>query len=155
MAALPFKVSTGNIGITSTSKTLMTLVAPANQRVKIVGISISGQGISNTDTPPKFELITFTSMSGGTSTNSNTITKEDGSLGETIQTGIAGVYSAEPTYTGAATPSMDTQNVHPQSYFYVKDRFNPLFILKGGTGFAVRATSNQSETFNVTVFCEE
>src|SRR5262249_19236527 len=66
MSALNFQVATGETSITSTAKTVVTITAPANQRVKIKGVSIFGKGTSNTDTPVKVELMTYASISGGT-----------------------------------------------------------------------------------------
>lgn len=152
MADLNFKVSTGESPFTSTAKTAFTITAPANQRVKIKGISIFGKGTSNTDTPVKVELMRYASISGGTA-GSVTTSKPDGDMGETVQSTIAGNYSVEPTYTTGVTE--DVWEVHPQTGIAVYFPLHDEIKLKGGQGFAVRITTNQNETLSVTALCEE
>lgn len=152
MSALNYQVATGESSITSTAKTVVTVGAPANQRVKIKGVSVFGKGTSNTDTPVKVELMTYASISGGTA-GSVTTSKQDGDLSETIQSTIAGNYTAEPTYTSPVT--IQTWEVHPQTGFAVFFPLHDEIVLKGGTGFAVRLTSNQNETMSVNLTCEE
>jgi hypothetical protein len=152
MSALNFQVATGEASITSTAKTVITISAPSNQRVKIKGISIFGKGTSNTDTPVKVELMTYASISGGTA-GSVTTSKQDGDMGETLQSTVNGNYSAEPTYTSPVTVQL--WECHPQTGFSVFFPLHDEIILKGGTGFAVRLTSNQNETMSVNVTAEE
>lgn len=152
MSALNFTVSTGETAITSTAKTVATVVAPAHQRVRFKGFDISGKGTSNTDSPVKIEFLTFASMTGGTA-GSVVTSKQDGSLPETIQSTTAGNYTAEPTYT---TPVVvRTKEIHPQTgeteYFPSLTEI----IVPGGGGFAVRLTSVQNETLAVNLFFEE
>jgi hypothetical protein len=151
MAALGFTVDTGeNAFIASASKTVIAIAAPTNQRVKINNVAVFGKGISNTDTPMKVELMSFTSISAGTA-GSVVTSKDDGDQGETIQSSITGNYSAEPTYGGLVV--FKTVEVHPQlglPFILPVPR-----ILKGGTGFAVRVTVNQAETVAASVNAEE
>jgi len=152
MSALNFQVATGESSFTSTAKTAITLVAPSNQRVKVKGLEVFGQGTSNTDTPVKVELMTFASISGGTA-GTVTTSKQDGDMQETIQSTVAGNYSAEPTYTSSVT--VRVWNVHPQTGIAVYFPLHDEILLKGGTGFAVRLTTNQNETMSVNLICEE
>jgi hypothetical protein len=152
MSALNFQITTGEASITSTAKTVITLTAPTNQRVKIKGLSVFGKGTSNTDTPVKVELLTYASLSGGTA-GSVTTSKQDGDMGETVQSTIAGNYTVEPTYTTAVT--VQTWEVHPQTGIAVYFPLHDEIVLKGGQGFAVRLTSNQNETMSVNLSCEE
>lgn len=152
MADLNFQVATGEASITSTAKTVATITAPANQRVKIKGVEIFGKGTSNTDTPVKCELMTYASLSGGTA-GSVTTSKQDGDMGETLQSTVAGNYSAEPTYTSAVT--VRTWEVHPQTGIAVYFPLHDEIKLKGGQGFALRLTSNQNETMSANILCEE
>lgn len=152
MSALNFQVSTGETAITSTAKTVATIGAPTNQRVKIKGISVFGKGTSNTDSPVKVELLSYASITGGTA-GSVTTSKQDGDLTETLQSTIAGNYTAEPTYT---TPIvMQTWEVHPQTGLAIYFPLHDEIVLKGGTGFAVRLTSVQNETMSVNIMSEE
>lgn len=152
MADLRFSVSTGEASITSTAKTLTTTVMPANQRGKVLGVEITGQGIANGDTPVKFELIVATSISVGTA-GSVTVGKDDDSYTETIQSTNAGNYSVEPTYTGAVVKKI--LNVHPQFGMIYRFPLGQELKLKGGQVFAVRATSNQAETMALQTLIEE
>jgi len=152
MSALNFQVSTGESSFTSTAKTAITVVAPSNQRVKIKGLEVFGQGTSNTDTPVKVELMTFASISGGTA-GTVTTSKQDGDMGETIQSTIAGNYTAEPIYTTGVT--VRVWNVHPQTGIAVYFPLHDEILLKGGAGFGVRLTTNQNETMSVNLICEE
>lgn len=152
MSALNFQVSTGETAITSTAKTVATISAPSNQRVKIKGLSVFGKGTSNTDSPVKVELMTYASISGGTA-GSVTTSKQDGDMGETLQSTIAGNYSAEPSYTTPVT--VQTWEVHPQTGLAVYFPLHDEIVLKGGTGFAVRLTSVQNETMSINLMCEE
>lgn len=152
MADLNYQVATGETSITSTAKTVVTITAPANQRVKIKGIEIFGKGTSNTDTPVKVELMTYASITGGTA-GSVTTSKLDGDLAETVQSTIAGNYTAEPTYTTGVT--VRVWEVHPQTGLAVYFPLHDEIKLKGGNGFALRLTSNQNETMSANVICEE
>lgn len=152
MSALNVQVATGETAITSTAKTVATITAPANQRVKIKGVSVFGKGTSNTDTPVKIELMTYASISGGTA-GSVVTSKQDGDMGETVQSTVNGNYSAEPTYTSPVTVQL--WECHPQTGYSVFFPMHDEIVLKGGTGFAVRLTSNQNETMSVNVTFEE
>lgn len=152
MAALNFQVATGEASVTSTAKTLITAGAAANQRVRVRGFSVWGKGTSNTDSPIKIEILTYASISGGTA-GSVTTSKADGDLGETVQTTVAGNYSAEPTYTTPVT--VRTYECHPQTGYEVYFPDNYQIILKGGTGLGVRLTSVQNETVSFNLYLEE
>ena len=152
MAALNVQVASGESAITSTAKTIFTISAPANTRLRIRGFSAWGKGTSNTDSPVHVELRTYASISGGTA-GSVTTSKADGDMGETVQATIAGNYSAEPTYTTGVT--IRDYEVHPQTgiEIYFPNDFMP--IIKGGAGFAMRVTSTQNETMSFQVYYEE
>lgn len=152
MSDLNYQVATGESSFTSTAKTAATITAPANQRVKIKGIEVFGKGTSNTDTPVKVELMTYASITGGTA-GSVTVSKQDGDMAETVQSTIAGNYTAEPTYTTGV--SIRVWEIHPQTGLAVYFPLHDEIKLKGGTGFAVRVTTNQNETMSINVLCEE
>lgn len=152
MSRLGYTVSTGIVTWAATAKTAMTVTAPTNQRLVVKGISGFGQGTSNTDTPLQIELMTYASIAGGTP-GSVTTAKKQSDLAETIQATIAGNYSAEPTYTTGVT--VDTFTFHPQlggKFFW------PLgdeYIIKGGTGVALRITSPQADKMAIAMELEE
>lgn len=152
MAALQFQVSVQEGSFTSTAKTAYTVTAPTNQRVKLKGLRVFGKGTSNTDTPVKIEIMTYASITGGTAGTVVT-SKTDGDWSETIQSVIAGNYTAEPTYTTGVT--VDVWEVHPQTGIVVFWPLHDELVAKGGTGFAVRVTTNQAETLSITGTFEE
>lgn len=153
MADLRFQVASGESALTaSTARSLIVVTAPGNQRVKVLGVEIFGKGTVSTDTPIKCELMTFTSVGSGTP-GSVTSSKLDGDLGETIQSTVAGNFTAEPTYGGNVT--VRTWEVQPQTGLAIYFPLDQEIKLKGGTGFALRCTSGQSETISVNCIFEE
>lgn len=152
MAALQFNVSCQEGSFTSTAKSAFTVTAPTNQRVKWKGVEIFGKGTSNTDTPCRIELMTYASISGGTAATVVS-SKNDGDMGETLQSVIAGNYTAEPTYTTGVT--FRVWEVHPQTGLVVYFPLHDEPVAKGGTGFALRVTTNQAETLSINGIFEE
>jgi hypothetical protein len=152
LADLVVQVTSGEFALAATAKTVFTVSAPANQRLKVKGLEVFGKGTSSTDTPAKVELITYASISGGTA-GSVTTSKVDGDMGETIQATIAGNYSAEPTYTTGVT--VRTWEVHPQTGLVVYFPMHDEIKIKGGAGFAIRATQAQADTFSFNLIYEE
>jgi hypothetical protein len=152
MADLVLNVPAGEVSVTSTAKTFLTMKAPANQRLKIKGIEIFGKGISNTDTPVKVELgIITTDGETGTAT-AVTAVPNDNDLGETPQGTYYKNYGTEPTTYGNI---LKTWEIQPQTglvfYFPVGSEIK----LKGGTELGIRLTSNQNETMSLTAVVEE
>ncbi len=151
-ADLLVQVASGEFALASSAKTVFTVTAPSNQRLKVKGLEVFGKGTSSTDTPAKVELMTYASISGGTA-GSVTTSKVDGDMGETVQSTIAGAYSAEPTYTTGVT--IRTWEVHPQTGLVVYFPMHDEIKIKGGTGFAIRATQAQADTFSFNLIYEE
>lgn len=152
MSRLGYTVSTGIVTWAATAKTAMTVTAPTNQRLVVKGISGFGQGTSNTDSPVEIELLTYASISGGTA-GSVTTAKKQNELAETIQATIAGNYSAEPTYTTAVT--VDVFLFHPQLGGKIFWPLGDEYIIKGGTGVALRITSPQADKMAIAMELEE
>lgn len=153
MADLRFQIASGESSLTpSTAKSIFTVTAPTNQRVKLLGVEIFGKGTTATDTPIKCELMTYASISGGTP-GSVTTSKLDGDMGETVQSTIAGNYSAEPTYTTGVT--VRSWELQPQTGLAIYFQDHQEIKLKGGTGFALRLTATQAETVSCNCIFEE
>jgi hypothetical protein len=151
MAALNLQIATGEVSLTgSTPKTVFSLTAPANQRIKLKGLEIFGKGTSNTDTPIKVEISKITT-DGGTATTA-TAQPLDGDIGTTPQGTYKTNYTAEPSTYGA---NLRTWEVHPQTglinYFPLHDEI----IVKEGTEIGVRLTSGQAETVSLNAIVEE
>lgn len=152
MSDLKFSVSTGETTVTTAAKTVVTAGAAANQRLKLKNVKVFGKDTVNTDTPVKVELLTYTSITGGTA-GAVVTSKDDGDMGETIQTTVAGNYSVEPTYTGAVV--VETWEVHPQYGLAIFFPLGDEKKAKGGTGFALRLTAGQSITMAAVMGLEE
>lgn len=152
MARLGFEVDSGIVTWASSAKTAFTITAPANQRVVFKGIQGFGQGVSNTDAPLQVEIMTYASISGGAA-GSVTSSKKQNELSETIQSTIAGNYSAEPAYTTAVT--VKTLTVHPQLGLAIFWPLGDEIVVKGGTGIAVRITSPNGDKMAFSIELEE
>ena len=90
------------------AQTLIQLLAPTNQRVKLCEIGISFNGTVNTAVPVLVQLMLQTTA--GTRTTGSPIT-EDGDDAETIQTVTGITFTVEPTYSSI----LRQWYVHPQT----------------------------------------
>jgi len=153
MADLFFQASAGEVVVSTTAKTIFTIGAPANQRFKVKGLEVFGKGTSNTDMPAKIELGTYASISGGTPGTGVTTSKVDMDMGETIQSTVAGNYTAEPTYTTLTVVRI--YEVHPQTGLVIYFPMHDEIKIKGGSGFMLRGTQAQADTFSIQVLVEE
>lgn len=135
MAALQARQKIAPVTTGTALKTIVQLLAPTNQRVKVNEIAISFNGVSNTDAPILVEGLVQTSA--GTA-SAGTPVAVDGDMQETIQTATQlGFSSTEPTAAGV----LFSLYVHPQSGVIVPLPGNRPIVLKGGTRFGVRVTA--------------
>lgn len=152
MADLILNIPAGEISVTSTPKTFLSITAPSHQRLKIKGIEIFGKGISNTDTPVKVEIGRITSDTETGTASAVTPVPNDDDTTETPQGAYYKNYGTEPaTYGGI----LKTWEIQPQTglvfYFPVGSEIK----LKGGGEIGIRCTSNQNETMSLTAVVEE
>lgn len=152
MARLGVLSETGIVTWSSSAKTAFTASAPANQRFVFKGITVTGQGTVNTDSPIQIEILTYASITGGTA-GSVTTSKKQNELGETIQTTIAGNYSAEPTYTTGVT--VKNLTCHPQLGLTMFWPLGDEIVIKGGAGLGIRITSPQGDKAAISIELEE
>lgn len=152
MADLNLSVPTGDISVTSTPKTWLTIKAPANQRVKIKGVEIFGKGTTNSDTPVKVELGLITTDGQTGTATSVTPLAQDGDMAETAQTVCFKSYGTEPTTYGSI---LRTWAVHPQTGLVVYFPLHDEIKLKGGQELGFRLTANQTEPMDMNVIIEE
>lgn len=109
MAALNFAVNSGEIAcVAATAKTILQIVAPTNQRVRILEWGVYFDGTSGSAEPVQVTLSRQSSAGSGSS--SVTPTKDDDSIGDSIQTTAIKGCTSEPT-TG---DTLRHKNVHPQ-----------------------------------------
>ena len=154
MAGLKFVVSSAFQQLTADiARSILQVVAPVNQRVKVFGWSISFTG--PTGVPVKASVLTGrgsvgvfdTALSGYDAlTGSMTVT---GEIDGTIQTlGNVGV-SVEPTYAGC----VDVISIDPITYYNVL--FDEPVILNGGDFLSVVVKAPAQTDVRAKLICEE
>src|SRR5262245_36182866 len=111
MAGLRFRHAPPAITTGTAIKTMLQLLAAANQAVKVGELSMSFNGTSNTNAPIYVEAVKQTSA--GTM-SASTLQKDDAGRAETIQTTGTNTATIEPTDAGAV---LVTEYVHPQTGF--------------------------------------
>jgi hypothetical protein len=94
MSALLLVANSGSQALgAATAETVLQLTAAANQRIRVLGLSLTAAGTS----PLDLTLRVLRQSSAGTSGTSVTPVKIEPSAAETIQTAAATNFSAEPT----------------------------------------------------------
>lgn len=153
MADLLLSIPTGEISLSaSTAKTAITALAPANQRLKIVGFEIFGKGIVVTDTPIKIEFNRLDTTTAGTGTAISPPAPTDEDYAETPQGTYKVNYSAEPTVYGA---NLRTMECHPQTGIIFMFPKGTEIKIKGGGKLGMRLTASQNQTVAVNLLVEE
>lgn len=150
MAGVNLALSTGEVTlVAATAKTVAQLIAAAQHRVRVVGLSMYFKDTVVTDTPVKVEICRQTTA--GTAGSNPALVKKDENAGETIQTTAGINYSAEPTVTDI----LETKEIHPQTgekFFYP---FSQETYIKGGNRLGVRMTAAQGQTVALNFDVEE
>ncbi len=129
---------TGNITpvlCTTSTKTLIQLLAATNVRVKLLDWSISFAGISNTAAPIQADLIRQTDAGTSVALTLNKVNESDG---ETLQTTALQTLTVEPTSTTAIWSEL----VHPQSGYVWGEKYpGKDLTIKGGNRLGIRVVS--------------
>ena len=138
--------STGGLTmVTNTAiKTLLQILAPANQRVTVHEWDISFNGTSNTAAPILVEIVRQTGA--GTGLNAAVLVKDNNSDQETLQSsGLYGILTtvntAEPT-DSSVVPFADF--VHPQQGYAWRATVGKEEQVQGGTRLGMRVTAGAS-----------
>lgn len=150
MAGLRFRQVPAAITTGTSIKTMIQLLAPTNQCVKVGELSMSFNGTSNTNAPIYVETVKQTSA--GTIANTTTLVKEDAGRGETIQTVGKDTATVEPTDSGAVTMA---EYVHPQTGFLWQAPFGGEQFIIGAGRLGFRQTAANSVSAGVRAVCEE
>ena len=120
--------------VAATVKTLLQIVAPANQVILIHEVGIAFDGVAATDEPIIVDILRQTTA--GTST-SHTLLKRDSGRAETIQATCGKNHSVEPT----AGDILYSREIHPQrGELIIFPIMRPIWV-PGGTRLAIRATA--------------
>lgn len=134
----------------ATAKTAMQIIAAAQHRVRVIGISIYFKDTVVTDTPVLVKICRQTTA--GTPGSSPAFVKKDENMGETIQTTAGINYSGtEPTITDV----LETKEIHPQTGEKFYFPFSQELYIKGGNRLGIQITSAQAQTAVVNAEIEE
>lgn len=133
----------------STTRTVIQIKAPTNQRVALKGLSITFKGQVNANSPPLCELVL--QSSAGTSSGGTPVAL-DGDYQETIQTATLISFSAtEPTLVSIVMPL----DIHPQSGLVILPGPEDLYVLKGGARLGLRITGADVVAVSASMIFEE
>ncbi len=144
MAGLRFSFSSGVISPGSgTTKTLLQLTAPANQKVRVEKLRLSGKNVTASDAPTQVELLWQTDAgTGGLSTLTPVKLYEDDT--ETIQSSI--LYGLWATTEPSAGGILLSQLVDPKGHYDFL--FPPMreLVIAGGSRLGIRVVSTPVAT---------
>ena len=140
MAGIKAYLPTGEISLSAANaKTVAMITAPSNHRLLLIGIGVYVKGTVPGDTPIRCRI--YRATTAGTST-SQTPTKADNTIDETLQMTGAKNFSVEPTVGDV----LKDFYIHPQggvNFSYLLD--SPI-IVPGGTRCALEMTAAQAQT---------
>ena len=153
MARLRFTVpTTAEVALTTGTKTVLQVGAPANHRVSLRGFQVSFDGVSSTAGVLLAELCTQTT--GSQSGSGATAAKDVMGTTESIQTTALVNFTAEPTLVAV----IRSYNVVPQTGYERAFAPDEEIEISGGTRVGLRITGYAGSTsVNVAahLFCEE
>jgi hypothetical protein len=152
MAGLLVGVQCPESAFGTTTKTMLIIKAPANQRLKVKEWSISFIGTSNTAQPIRCEVYNITtggSLGTGTAAVINKLNPSDQ---ETPQTTGNYALTAEPTGTKNV---IFTEEVHPQTGFCWQAPYGSEVPIQGGTWLGIQVTAAAGTSCAVRLIVEE
>jgi len=148
MAGIKSFAQTGEIASGTSKKTVLQVIAPSNQRLKVGEFHISFKGTTNTDAPV---LVEIARQSTAGTMSSLTLVKADESADETLQATAQHTATAEPTET-AVVKSFE---VHPQGSYTWQATFGDELLVKGGTRLGIAVTASTSVSCVASMMLEE
>lgn len=136
--------------VAATAKTILQILAPANQRVKILNFGMAFDGASVTAVPVKVQIVR--QSTAGTGGTAYTPKKVDDSLAETIlTTALTNIATTEPT-TGDI---LFTFLVHPQQGYREIAAFGNELKCGGADRIGVLVNAPAAVNCTATLQCEE
>jgi len=148
MAGLLVVAQTDEVATATTQKTMVQIIAPANQRLLVHEISISFDGTSNTAEPIRVQVVRQTSA--GTATTLTLVKWNDDDT-ETIQTTATNNATVEPTSTDVVMQ----EQVHPQGGFNWQAQYGKAIVVPGGGRLAIAVKSGAVVNGAVRMLVEE
>ena len=144
MADLQFSARVPEVALSSdTTGTVIQLIAPANQRVKVLRWGLFFDGTQPRNEPVSVRILRQTSS--GTASFFTPV-KLDGSISETIQTTARKTFTLEPTDGDI----LESYNIHPQQGIFVPYVLGQEIILSGGSRLGISCAAPNN--VNVTAF---
>lgn len=131
MAGVGVAAVTPSISFSTSTTTLIQIVAPTNQRLVVNELSVSFDGVSNTAKPIQVDVLR--QSSAGTM-SSLTPVKRNSSDSETIQSTAQHTSTGEPT----AGNILMSEQVHPQTGYTWQAPFGKEIIVPGGGRLGIR-----------------
>ncbi len=148
MAGLDCVAQTAEIALTAaTAKTVLQLVAPANQRLKIKGWGVFFDGVSASAEPVQCRLLRQTTA--GTMTSLTPVKLCAGS--ETVQATAQHTATVEPT----AGDVLDPVEVHPQAGYEKQIPPDMKMEVPGGGRVGIECTAPAGVNVRAKIFFEE
>lgn len=133
--------------VAATAKTIMQIIAPAQQRLKIKGWGVFFDGISGTDSPVQVRLLRQTTA--GTVSSLTPVKQVAGN--ETVQTTAGHTATVEPT----AGDVLDIAEVHPQSGYEKLIPFDMPLEVPGGGRIGIECTAPDVVNVRAKIIFEE
>lgn len=148
MAGILAAAQSAEVATGTSLKTLLQIVAAANQRVKIKEWSISFDGIVNTDAPIQVTLVRQTTAGTMSSLTPEKFNESDQ---ETLQTTAQHTATVEPT-TGN---TVQAEQVHPQGGYTWQAPFGGELVVEGGNRLGISVLAGVDVNAKVRVVFEE
>lgn len=144
MAGIMLHATSGEIQLpgTGVTKTILQIVAAANDRIRVQGWGVFIKGTSATDVPVLIQVARQTTAGTGGITSQGSLAKKNDGDPETIQTTIqegpvAAAWGAEPT----TTTVIESAEVHPQTGYRVFYPMGQEVMIPNGERLGFRANS--------------
>lgn len=148
MSGVGFAANTAAIATGTSAKTLLQIVAASNHRVKIDEIQVAFEGVSNTATPIKVDVLKQTDA--GTM-SALTLVKRNDVDDETLEVSAQHTATVEPS----AGDVLMSFYVHPQTSYTWQAQYGREIQVPGGDRLGVRVTADADVNAIVRVFGEE
>jgi len=150
MAGVRITAQTVPVPTGVTKKTLLQILAPTNQKVKVREISISFTGISNVGVPILVDVEVQTGA--GTGGDVLTLKKMNPDDSETVQTtALSDIDTGDPS----SGDNIIGEHVHPQGGYTWQAPFGGEIIVPGGNRLGIAVTAAASVNAKVRMVCEE
>ena len=137
MAGIRAIAQTAKVVTGTSAKTVLQLVAPANQRLLVKEWSLSFDGTSNSATPILVRVLRQTDA--GTMSALSPV-KDNSSDAETLQSSAQHTATVEPS----AGNVLASEQVHPQGGYTWQAPFGGDIVVPGGTRLGIEVTAGAS-----------